>query len=126
MSELIQFDPLALIILLIAGGGVIYVVRIFTQAQTIRDREMWTALQSMMNNVIAINNNWLVTFQSQGEKSSEAIQSLSGDIAANTIQMAELTAAINRSIESGASLHGATDLLVTVLKNGAAGEAHKK
>lgn len=117
MSEIIQLDPIALVILLIAGGGVVYVVRIFTQAQTIREREMWTAMQAMMSNVKEINDSWLVTYKSQGDKSSESIQHLSSDIAALTNQIGQLTTAVNKSIETGANLQGASSLMVKALQD---------
>jgi hypothetical protein len=118
MNDLLQLDPVALIILFVSGAGVIYVVRIFTAAQTIREREMWTAMQSMMENIKNINDSWLATYKSQGEKSNDSVQVLSGDIASLTTQMAELTAAINKSIESGANLQGASNLMMNILRNG--------
>jgi hypothetical protein len=118
MTDLLQLDPVALIILFVSGAGVIYVVRIFTAAQTIREREMWTAMQSMMENIKNINDSWLATYKSQGEKSNDSVQVLSGDIASLTTQMAELTAAINKSIESGANLQGASNLMMNILRNG--------
>jgi predicted transcriptional regulator len=118
MTDLLQLDPIALIILFIAGGGVIYVVNIFTKAQTIREREMWAALQSMMNNVKDINENWLDTYKGQGEKSNDNIRDLSNNIAQLTTQTAELTAAVDKSIETGASIQGASKLMVDILRNG--------
>lgn len=129
MGDLVQLDPIALVILLIAGGGVVYVVRIFTQAQTVREREMWAAMQSMMNNVKDINDSWLTTYKSQGEKSSESIQSLSGDIAALTNQIGQLTSAVNKSIETGANLQGASSLMIKALQdagNGRRSVKHEK
>lgn len=120
-ADLIQLDPLALIILCVAGLGVIYVVRIFTQAQTVREREMWSALQSMMDNVKSINENWLATYRAQGDKSNDTTQNLSSNIAALTTQMAELTAAVDKSIESGANIQGASKLMVEYLKDGGNG-----
>lgn len=118
MTDLLQLDPIALIILFIAGGGVIYVVRIFTHAQTIREREMWAALQSMMDNVKDINQNWLATYKDQGEKSNENLKDLSNNIAKLTTQTAQLTAAVDKSIESGASIQGASKLMADILRNG--------
>lgn len=118
MTDLLSLDPMALIILLIAGGGVIYVVRLFTQAQTIREREMWVAIQSIMASTEKMSELWLSAIQSQGDKSSEAVTALSSETSGLKSQVAELTAAINRSIETGASLHGASTLMASILREG--------
>lgn len=118
MAELIQFDPIALVILFIAGGGVIYVVRIFTQAQAVREKEMWAALQSMMDNVKDINDKWLSTYKEQGDKSSESVQELSSNIARLTTQVTELTSSVDKSIETGAGIQGASRLMMKILRDG--------
>lgn len=116
MPEVLQLDPMALFILFAAGAGVIYVVRIFTQAQTVREREMWTAIQIMMKDVKEINEGWLATYKEQGDKSSEATNQQAKNIAALTNQIAHLTAAVEKSNADGASLKGASNLMVEVLK----------
>jgi hypothetical protein len=121
-TDILQLNPLALVVLFAAGGGVIYVVRIFTQAQTVREREMWAAIQSLLGDVKEINGLWLETVKAQGDKSSDAILNLSNEIAAHTVQMTELTAAVNNSIETGASLKGASSLMFDILRGG---DGHK-
>jgi hypothetical protein len=118
MTDILQLDPIALIILFIAGGGVIYVVNIFTKAQTVREREMWAAIQTMQGNIKEINDNWLATYKAHSERSNESVLGLSNNIAALTVQIAQLTATVGKSIESGASLQGASNLMATILKDG--------
>jgi predicted lysophospholipase L1 biosynthesis ABC-type transport system permease subunit len=115
--DLLQLDPLALVILGASGIGVIYVVRIFTQAQTVREREMWAGMQKMSDNNREINNDWLKTYKEQGDKSSDSIQNLSKNMAALTTQVAHLTAAVEKSNESGANLQGASSLMIKVLQD---------
>lgn len=118
MSELLSSDPVALIILGIAGLGVVVVVRIFTQANAIREREMWTAIQNIMKDVKEINKDWLATYKEQGDKSNETSQQQSGNIAALTTQIAHLAAAVEKSNAEGANLKGAANLMVDYLKEG--------
>lgn len=118
MPDILQFDPLTLIVLFIAGWGVIYVVRMFIQAQNVREKEMWAAMQTMMKDVKEINDSWLATYQLQGDKSSEAVNNNAAKTAALTTEIAHLTAAINKSIETGANLQGASSLMVEILKEG--------
>lgn len=118
MAEILQLDPTALIILFVAGGGIIYVVRLFTQAQTIREREMWAAIQSIMTRTEKMSQLWLSAIETQGTKSSDAINNLANETAALKNQVAALTASINESIETGATLQGATSLMSKILRDG--------
>lgn len=115
-TELLSIDPMALIVLFSAGGGVIWVVRLFTTAQTIREKEMWAAIQDIMTRTEKMSELWLKAIQSQGDKSSDAVNNLANETAGLKERVAELTAAYSRSIEAGTSMRGATDLMVSILR----------
>ena len=115
-TEFLSVDPTALIVLFSAGIGVIYVVRIFTAAQTIREREMWEAIRSLLGDVKEINNAWLATTKEQGNKSDDAIRSVSSQIASLNVKIENLTNSVDQSTRAGTSLHGASNLMVSLLK----------
>lgn len=126
--DLLSSEPVAFIIIFLAGGGIIYVVRMFIQAQNVREREMWAAMQAASNNSRETNNDWLKTYKEQGDKSSESIRNLSTNVAALATQIAHLTAAVDKGNTDGANLKGATNLMVEYLKegNGREGVRHEK
>jgi hypothetical protein len=72
----------------------------------------------MQGNIKEINDNWLATYKAHSERSNESVLGLSNNIAALTVQIAQLTATVGKSIESGASLQGASNLMATILKDG--------
>jgi hypothetical protein len=118
MAELLTADPLTAFIFLSAGGGILAVVIIFTRAQTIREREMWAAMQASSDNSRETNKDWLIAYKEQGDKSNESIGNLSTNVAALATQIAHLTAAVEKNNSDGASLRGATNLMVDYLKEG--------
>lgn len=120
-AELLDSNPANLLILVLAGVLVVYVVIVFNKAQTLREREMLAAQtareREMMNSLAArerevlttisawrkeereITERWLTSIETTSRDDNNAVRELAANMAAQTKQMEQLTAAINRSIE---------------------------
>jgi hypothetical protein len=117
-GDIFQLSPLSLFILFAAGIGIVYIARLFLQAQTVQNEATWAAVRAMLADVKDINNSWLEAYKAQGDKSSDSILMLSNNVAALDTKISDLTAAIDKSIEKGSSIQGASKLMMNILRNG--------
>lgn len=113
-ADLLNSNPTNLLILVLAGMLVVYVVVIFNKAQTLREREMLAAQAVREKELLAtirelreydrqITERWLTSIETTSKDDNNAVRELASNIAAQTKQMEQLTAAINISIQTKSS-----------------------
>lgn len=90
MEQILSLNPLTLFVLLIAGGGVIYVTRFFAQAQIERDKAFFAAWESNQQKTAEMQQTWLAALSQLQQDNNDAVMELTKQVALNTHEVAEL------------------------------------